>query len=304
MRPRQCLRSMLVLLCPLWMGIGAAASLAAPAVDPSPDLPDPQPADDLSELIEQLGDTDPKVREAASRRLEDMGKRVLPALQEAKDTDDPEIRARVRALIRKAERRLPPAAPVRNGIGHRTSVRVSQVNGEHTVDVDDNGYRIKIRQGTNGIVMDVTGAEDGKDVTETYKAKDADSLKRENPEAFALYDKYNSVGGIFEMRVGGFNGVRGARAVVQPAPIDKRMMEAQVAALERMIDQLQQHGANLPEEHRARLQEHADRLRQRQDDVQLKIQEQMDQNRRKALDQMKVPLRDEPAEAKKVEPED
>ena len=42
--------------------------------------------------------------------------------------------------------------------------------------------------------MTVTGVEEGKEVTETYEAKDADELKRDNPEAFDLYERWNGSG--------------------------------------------------------------------------------------------------------------
>jgi hypothetical protein len=262
-------------------------------------------------LIDQLGDADPAVREAASNKLMDLGKAALPALRQAAGSDNPEIQMRVHTLIRKAERRLPPAAPARDGNGHRNSVRVSMTDGQKTVDVDDNGYKIKIRQGTEGIVMDVTGVEDGKPVTETYKAKDADDLKKQNPEAFALYEKYNNGGpgvGFVAIGGGGVGGqiiVQGGNAdvVIRQGEIKARMAEAQIAAMERMLEQLQAN-PDIPEEHRARILEQINRLRARQADVQQKIEKDMEDRRAKALDDLKVPLRDEPKkeEPKKEEP--
>jgi hypothetical protein len=258
----------------------------------------------VSGLIEKLGDADPAVRETATRKLRDLGKAALPALRQARESDDPEVQSRVRSLIRKAERRLPPAAPARDGIAHRQNVRVSMVNGQRTVDVDDNGYKISIRQGVEGIVMEVTGVEDGKPVTETYKAKDADELKKENPEAFALYDKYNNGGpGVgFRIQMGGGNvqiqgNVAGGR--IDPAA-EQKMAEMQLKVMEKMLEQLQNH-PNLPPEHRARIAEQVERLQRQQADVQQKLLQDVEDRRKKALDDMKVPLRDEPAEKPEVQ---
>ena len=68
--------------------------------------PSTQPA--VRGLILQLGSTSPAAREAAMKKLAAMGKEIVPALREFADAADPELRARVRALIRRAERRLPP----------------------------------------------------------------------------------------------------------------------------------------------------------------------------------------------------
>jgi hypothetical protein len=164
--------------------------------------PNTQPAMDpaVRGLIVQLGSTSPAAREGAMTKLAAMGKEILPTLRPLADAPDPELRARIRALIRRAERRLPPAAPPSDQRFHRQSVRVSSINGRKTVDVNDNGYRIHIEEDHKGsttasdIKMSVTGVEEGKEITETYEAKDADELKRDNPEAFDLYERWNGTG--------------------------------------------------------------------------------------------------------------
>src|SRR5205085_1092314 len=117
----------------LWvagLALGAASLLArsAPADDSvsspgtarlyaaSPEMvsqiaPKSQPSTDpaVRALIVQLGSASPAAREEAMKKLAAMGKEVLPALQGFADSADPELRSRVRALIRRAERRLPPA---------------------------------------------------------------------------------------------------------------------------------------------------------------------------------------------------
>ncbi|QOV90483.1 OmpH family outer membrane protein [Humisphaera borealis] len=278
---------------------------AAPAPDVQPAAEKPQPVDPaVVALIDQLGSGEPAIREAASKKLLELGKSAVPTLKQSKDADDPEVRARVRSLIRKAERRLPPAAPAKDGNAHRQSVSVSMVNGQRNVDVDDNGYKIKIRQGPEGIVLDVTGVEDDKPVTETYRAKDADELKKENPEAFALYEKYNNggPGGAFTIQLGGNAGFQGQvfinggnpRGFAGGVQVEQKVAEAQVKAMEKVLEKLQE-DPNIPAEHRAKIIEQIEQLRAKQQDVQQKQLKEMEQRREKALDELKVPLRDEPA---------
>jgi hypothetical protein len=246
-------------------------------------------------LIEQLGDPDPAVREEASKSLAGLGRDALPALKDAVGTDDPEVRARVRSLIRKAERRLPPAAPPKSGFASRHRMSVSVRNGERTVDVDDNGHRIKIRQDPAGIEMEVTGIEDGREATETYKAKDAETLKQNNPEAFELYEKYNARadgGPVIGIGRAGGPDIRVAR---------EQVMERHAQALERIVEDLERNAPGRPAEHQAQLKEHVARLRQQQMDMQEKLMQDMAEQRKKALQEMRVPEREETPKAKEQE---
>lgn len=284
--------------------VGAASSPGAPGVDKF------SASNATTEaLIDELGSADPAIREAATSKLQEMGKTAIPALKRAAEADDPEVRARVRSLLRKAERRLPPAAPPVKGGGHRQSMRVTMINGQRTVDVDDNGYRIQIRQGPDGIVMDVTGVEEDKPVTETYRAKDADTLKQENPEAFALYDKYN--GGRMSGRiVHGGNGLApgpiiGRGMAGRPAVIE--VLSAQIEAMEVAIAQMEQALPDQPER-AAPFRERLAQLRARladaeaQVDVQNQLRQDFERRRQQALEEMKVPLRDEAPTTRPAEP--
>src|SRR5690349_13024428 len=65
------------------------------------------PADDeVGRLIGQLGSEDYVPREAASRRLEDIGEPALPALRQALASPDPEVRRRAGDLVALIEHRL------------------------------------------------------------------------------------------------------------------------------------------------------------------------------------------------------
>ena len=272
-------------------GTEPPAQISPPAKDSPPTkiAPATRPVDEkVLALIEKLGDGDPAVREEATKKLQEMGKAVLPSLAAAAQSDDPEVRSRARGLIRKAERRLPPAAPARDARFGRSSVRMSSTNGERTVNADDNGYRVKIRQGPAGIKLDVTGVEDGKEVTESYSAKDADELKKENPEAFALYDKYNNGNAGFaihhaaqiQIQVGGMPP--GVIALDQAAALNALRLK-----IEAQLDQ-----AKMPEEQKKAILDHLDQVRQQIQQLQppATARKPLEEDRKSALDDLKEPL--------------
>ena len=78
----------LLLLAPVW-GWGESP----PAPRPTP------PLEEMQELISQLGAGDFIVREKASSRLAEIGPAVLPLLEKASASDDPEVRLRAWRLI-------------------------------------------------------------------------------------------------------------------------------------------------------------------------------------------------------------
>lgn len=171
---------------------------AAPATRPAAAALQEPASPEVAALIDKLSDASPATRDDATAKLLKMGKPVLPALKASADTDDPELRARVRTLIRKLERRIPPAAPPATP-GFQTHSVSASVNGSgKTIDVNDNGHKIHIDQKGDAIKMSVTGVdEDGKEATENYEAASPDELKEQEPEAYALYEKWggNGAGG-------------------------------------------------------------------------------------------------------------
>ena len=67
--------------------------------------------------------------------------------------------------------------------------------GRQPPKVDENGKKIKIEKDANGgIEMRVTQKVNGQDKTDTYKAKDADDLKKNSPEGYKIYEKYGQQG--------------------------------------------------------------------------------------------------------------
>jgi WD40 repeat protein len=64
-------------------------------------------AEEISRLVRQLGNDDFARREAAGKRLAEIGEPVLEALRKAAATDDPEVRRRTENLVREIEHRRP-----------------------------------------------------------------------------------------------------------------------------------------------------------------------------------------------------
>jgi len=174
------------ILCVLVLAGSVSLVRSAPTT-----MPTSRPADRaVDKLIGQLGDADSAVREAAAARLRQMGKSVLPALKEASRSDDPEVSASAAALIKKIEKRIPDPRPTNPNM-HAQTVRMSVMGGRKTLDVDENGRKIRIEEDQDGaITMTVGGVEDGKDAQVEFKAKNAEELKRDEPEAYALYEKW------------------------------------------------------------------------------------------------------------------
>jgi RNA polymerase sigma factor (sigma-70 family) len=95
------------------LGGGGAATFfgAAPASQASvaPEAPEPKPPDEkaIRALIRQLGDDEFEKREAAQRRLVEIGEPALPQLREAaRDSRDAEISQRAARLVRLIEKTI------------------------------------------------------------------------------------------------------------------------------------------------------------------------------------------------------
>ncbi len=206
--------------------------------------PSTQPADEgITALIKRLGDDDFRVREEATEELFKCGKPALPELTKAVENENPEIQLRAQTLITRIEAASKPAVAdvgpnnpnnirinrgmmngraqvqfngrmvVANG-GQVSRISVSTNNGIKTVDADENGVQVSIKESPDGIDMSITRPVDGKPVTEDIKAKDAEELKKDNPEAFKLYEKYAG------QKAGNMIQIRGGGVLIAPVPND------------------------------------------------------------------------------------
>ncbi|HSI34308.1 MAG TPA: hypothetical protein VK986_12025, partial [Tepidisphaeraceae bacterium] len=241
------------------------------------------PADrkaELADLIAKLGHDDPKVRQDATDALRKIGKDALPALKEAKGSEDLEVSSRAEALLKKIDedsKPKPVATPgadfdgefggirrngnvrimrvgpggnvqvqvnaVAGGAGHAMAISRSDANGVTTVKAQENDRTVKIVESADkGIEMSVTEpGKDGKPETKEYKAKDADELKKDHPEAHKHYERFMAGNGA-QIQINGviINGGAGPGAVGGINGLDpqmQKMIEAQQLVHQKMVEQ-------------------------------------------------------------------
>jgi hypothetical protein len=138
-------------------------------------------------LVAQLGDADFKVREQAAWRLNEIGQPALAAIKEAAQSNDPEVRSLAEMLIKRIEGR----AISSQGQPSQDLVSITVDGGVLTLHANDNGRQVQIQNRPDGIELTVVGVVDGKSSTKTYKAKTAEQLRAEAPDAYALYERYS-----------------------------------------------------------------------------------------------------------------
>jgi hypothetical protein len=81
--------------------------------------------------------------------------------------------------------------------GNGRNMRIKNVNGVKEIEAKENGTKVKITDDpVNGIKMEVTKNTNGKIETKKYEAKNAEELKKNEPEAHKLYEKYSKDQGI------------------------------------------------------------------------------------------------------------
>lgn len=232
----------------------AGALLFGPPLraDDKPDKPDSIPT-----LIAQLGSGDFKKREEASKKLKAIGKEALPLLKEALNSDDPEIASRAGAIIKRIETPGLPGGPVNPEI-RALRIRTSVFNGRRVLDVAEINREIHIEVGPDdSISMSVTGLLDGQQVTQEFTAATRDQLKNENPEAYALFERWVGNGPGFVIRGPMVIGPGIAPVQIMPARVvpdeldllrskldkqlrDNNAKQADRDAVEKGLDELQQ----------------------------------------------------------------
>lgn len=165
--------------------IGAIAQAVPPATQPS----------EIDTLIHQLGDENYTARRSAIRRLREIGKPAVPALQEALKSDDPEIHFRADELIEEFQRPpIPvdtPQPPVAgNGGFYQITYREQEHDGIRIVDATEGGRSIHIERYPTGVIMTISGQIAGRPATRTYRFHELADLRRANPQAYVVYMAY------------------------------------------------------------------------------------------------------------------
>jgi hypothetical protein len=226
------------------LGLGAAVIAAPP--------PTTQPAE-IANLVRQLGDESYASRQAAQRRLREIGKPAIPALQAALKSDDLEVHLRADELIKELQRPpIPtdvpqPPVPGNGGI-YPFRYREEEHNGVRIVDASENGRSIHIERYPTGVIMTIAGQIAGQPATRTYRFRELADLRQANPEAYVVYLAYiqndNKMGqGVqaqVRIRVQGGGVVQFGRPPmgILPVPLPPIIMQAPVDHDE--LDQLEQ----------------------------------------------------------------
>jgi hypothetical protein len=102
-----------------------------------------------------------------------------------------------------------------------TSLQISVVNGKRSLIAKADGQKVEISDGGDdkgGIKMSITKKVDGKEVKESFTAKDADELKTKHAEAYKVYEKYTKPAAKPPLK-----------AIVDPAEIWKGALPKQAA---------------------------------------------------------------------------
>ena len=192
-------------------GIGrpAVSALAKAAVGDSLEVT----VRSIDVLRNLLKSNDEPTRDTAKAALEELagGTRAAVAVRAAR-------------ALKPADEQLPPArqilpavpgAAIQIAVGGAARVNVRVADGVRTVEAEEDGRKVRIVDDpAQGIKMTVTSKKDGKEVIETYEAKNAGELKKQHPEAHEIYEKYSRMGGggaiAVQMQIGGN---------VQPIPV-------------------------------------------------------------------------------------
>lgn len=251
MRKRLALVAVSFLLSPFAFAEPAAAPAAA--------------KDEIPALIKQLGDDSPKLRDEASEKLRHLGADALPALKDAMKSDDAEVVTRAQSISRMIDEELHPkpktepdspqlvfprgfgrgglvvgggngnvqihiSSTVMNGNGKSVSVTKTNNGTVKETTVKENGKTTKIREDAEGIAVTISEMKDGKEVAETTKAKDKETLKKENPKIFEIYEKNTKDGVQINGLPGQLRIQRGFGPGQRPEEIEKLLQEAQKRA--------------------------------------------------------------------------
>ncbi len=203
-----------VITASLFLGSIAFAQ-AAPAAGepaaPAPKVEQTPQQQKIADLIKQLGAEDFPTRDAASNELLKIGAEALPALKEALKNEDPSIQSYAEYLVPKIEGgrrvanrrgaiqpRIGPGAAMPADVlvarGNRIAINVTANNDQRTTNIIDGDRKVTINEGPDGIRMSVTEPDNGKVTQKDYEAKNIEELRKNNPEAADIYDKYNGRG--------------------------------------------------------------------------------------------------------------
>jgi hypothetical protein len=231
-RPLMAAAGMLLFSSVCWANpappVGDAAVNGVPALIEQLDAPEFAERQAASQKLSEVGaGIFPDLEKAAGSGSREKAGRALDILKRHFERGDDESRKAAKAsLERLAEsgeggiaqrageilnppqiaQTLPPgifggAAPIRAAniqiqIGARNNARrihVRNVNGKREVELEENGKKTKVQDGTNGgIEAEITETVNGKETTRKIEAKDLDDLKKKDADAARIFEQFGA----------------------------------------------------------------------------------------------------------------
>lgn len=102
-------------------------------------------------------------------------------------------------------------APGAAAAGNVRRMSVQNANGVKTITVEEANRKLKIvDSGAGGIKMEITETKDGKETTRKVEAKDADDLKKKDPDAHKIYEEFGKQANGIQIQIGAIPGAPGA----------------------------------------------------------------------------------------------
>jgi hypothetical protein len=149
----------------------------------------------IKNLIEQLGADEYEAREEATMKLIELGEKVVPYLEQATKSDDPEIAWRCRRILRAIKKKVfrsqqekqPSDGGVQSRVLSESEVKIIQRVNDTRLEFS------KTRDGK--VTVKITEKKDGRTVTEEYSANSVREFKEKYPEVARRYGIEETPGG-------------------------------------------------------------------------------------------------------------
>lgn len=181
--------------------------------------------------------------EGLTSKVDDVRKAAKTALEALTKSENKSVAQRARQAL-DTPRGIPaiPGVFVPGNGRNFQQIRVQVVNGSREITAIENGKEVVIKD-TNGkdISITITETVNGKKQSQTFKGKDEDDLKKNHPEAHALFEKYAKGNGAVRIQIGGNAFGGNIFMPVLPQQMARRVLNPLKAAnLFEEIDKLRQ----------------------------------------------------------------
>ena len=227
-----------------------------------------------SELAKAGADAIPALIEASGSKSRETATRAVKILKQHFESDVEALKQAAKAAlekvaagdnpvaVRQAKEALDPPKPapaVPGGIqvfggpiqiqiqagGNGRNVRTRIINGVKEIEAEENGRKVKITEDpNNGIKIEIVEKKGGKETTKKVEAKDADDLKKKDPEAHKIYEEYSKRGGAIQIR--GIQLQPGRALPIQPGQI-RRLALPRIAGARKAAEGIEKAGEQIDE---------------------------------------------------------